>query len=304
MVWYMNLTDEQISKIFELASMENKILSKDITSNDITEALIEIESKLYSFTSGIKITSFEDKKILIADDLELSIYQLSTILKKIGINPCIARHKSDAISEIQKVNYDCIIIDLFMPESSDGLDLIKEAMLRKDENNKDTKIVVISGTDDNNLVEQCYELGIDLFIQKDKDWHSKLLKYMGSAFQSEKSLSYSRYVIDNKITAFILKKFNDEKVFNALIKNINSSVITGIKHVLFDLREITSFDTENAYIFAEIYKICAENKGKFVLANPSNDIKEALSFAYLKDIIPITTSIEEAVRIINLDEHN
>lgn len=295
----MNLTDEQLNKIFELASMEHKFSAENITSRDVTEALIEIERKIYSFSAGVKINSFEDKKILIADDLELSIYQLTTILKKIGIMPCVARYKEEAISELQKVNYDCVIIDLFIPDSSDGIELIKEAMLRKKESGKDTKIVVISGTDDTDLIEKCYELGIDFFIPKDKDWHSKLLKYLGSSFQADKSVSFSRYVINNNIVSFIVKKFNDEKVFNVLLKNVNTSVLTGVKNVLFDLREITTFDTENAYIFADIYKICAENGGKFVLLNPSNDVKEALSFAYLDGIIPIVATVEEAVNLIN-----
>ncbi len=295
----MNLTDEQLNKIFELASMEHKLSAENITSRDVTEALIEIERKIYSFSAGVKINSFEDKKILIADDLELSIYQLTTILKKIGIMPCVARYKEEAVSELQKVNYDCVIIDLFIPDSSDGIELIKEAMLRKKESGKDTKIVVISGTDDTDLIEKCYELGIDFFIPKDKDWHSKLLKYLGSSFQADKSVSFSRYVINNNIVSFIVKKFNDEKVFNVLLKNVNTSVLTGVKNVLFDLHEITTFDTENAYIFADIYKICAENGGKFVLLNPSNDVKEALSFAYLDGIIPIVATVEEAVNLIN-----
>ena len=295
----MNLTDEQLNKIFELASMEHKLSAENITSRDVTEALIEIERKIYSFSAGVKINSFEDKKILIAADLELSIYQLTTILKKIGIMPCVARYKEEAVSELQKVNYDCVIIDLFIPDSSDGIELIKEAMLRKKESGKDTKIVVISGTDDTDLIEKCYELGIDFFIPKDKDWHSKLLKYLGSSFQADKSVSFSRYVINNNIVSFIVKKFNDEKVFNVLLKNVNTSVLTGVKNVLFDLHEITTFDTENAYIFADIYKICAENGGKFVLLNPSNDVKEALSFAYLDGIIPIVATVEEAVNLIN-----
>ena len=74
----MNITDEQINKIFELASMEKK---ENITLEDISEALIKIERKIYSFSVGVKVDSLEDKKVLIADDLELSIYQLSTILK-------------------------------------------------------------------------------------------------------------------------------------------------------------------------------------------------------------------------------
>lgn len=291
----MDISEEQVSKIFELASMESRLSQNNITSKDISEALIAIERKIYSFSSGIKIDSLEDKKILIADDLELSIYQLSTVLKKIGIVPSIARHKEEAIAEIHKVKFDCVIVDLFIPDSSDGLDLIREAVNKKQQDNLNMKIVVISGTDDSALVEHCYELGADFYIQKDKNWHSKLLKYLSSTFQSDKNVAFTRYIINNDIVSYIIKRFNDAKVFDVLVKNINSSMFTGLKNVLFDLKEVTAFDIENAYIFADIYKICAENGGKFILVNPSTSVKEALSFAYLEDIIPFANSVEDAV---------
>jgi len=294
----MNITDEQLDKIFELASMDKRASQGSITSNDISEALIEIERKIYSFDTGIKIDSLGDKKILIADDLELSIYQLSTILKRIGITPRVARHKDEAVSEIQKVQFDCVIVDLFIPDSSDGFELIQSAVKRRTETGIYTKIVVISGTDDSSLIEHCYELGVDFYIQKDKDWHSKLLKYLSTSFQSDKNIAYTRYVINNNIVSYIVKSFNDAKVFDSVIKNINSSIFTGLKNVLFDLREITAFDVDNAYIFADIYKLCAENGGKFVLINPSADVKEALSFAYLEDVIPYVSSVEDAVSLI------
>ncbi len=293
----MNISDEQINKIFELASMENKLSKEEITSADISEALIEIERKIYSFSAGVKIDSLEDKKILIADDLELSIYQLTTVLKKIGIVPSIARHKEEALAELQKIHFDCVIIDLFIPDSTDGFELINEAVKKRNETSSYCKIVVISGTDDSSLVDHCYEMGIDFYIQKDKNWHSKLLKYLSTSFQSDKNVAFTRYVINNNIAAYIIKKFNEPKVFDALIKNVNSSMFSGLKNVLFDMKEITSFDVENAYIFADIYKICAENGGKFVLVNPSNSVKEALSFAYLEDVIPFAVSVEEAVSL-------
>ncbi|MBQ8887491.1 MAG: response regulator [Candidatus Gastranaerophilales bacterium] len=294
----MNITDEQVSKIFELASMQAKLANGEISSSDITEALIEIERKIYSFSSEFKINSLSDKKILIADDLELSIYQLGTLLKRIGITPSVARHKDEAVSELQKCHFDCVIIDLFMPDSTDGIDLIKAAVQRRSETGVYSKIVVISGTDDTSMVDYCYELGVDLYIQKDKDWHSKLLKYLSTSFQSEKNVAFTRYVINNDIVSYILKRFNDPKIFDVLVKNINSSMFTGLKNVLFDMREITTFDVDNAYIFADIYKICAENGGKFVLVNPSISVKEALSFAYLADIIPFVDSMEDAVSMI------
>ncbi len=294
----MNITEEQLSKIFELASMEKRLSNGNVTSSDISEALIEIERKIYSFSSEIKINSLEDKKILIADDLELSIYQLSTVLKRIGITPRVARHKDEAISELQKVQFDCVIIDLFIPDSSDGIDLIKFAVKRRSETGVYSKIVVISGTDDTSLIDTCYELGIDFYIQKDKDWHSKLLKYISTSFQSDKNVAFTRYVINNNIVSYIVKRFNEPKVYDSIMKNINSSMYTGMSNILFDLREITTFDIDNAYVFADIYKICAKNGGKFVIVNPSTTVKEALSFAYLEDVIPYANSVEEAVSII------
>ena len=298
MVENMNLTDEQINKIFELANMQDKLKRESISSNDITEALIEIERKMYSFSPEVKADSLENKKILIADDLELSIYQLSTVLKRIGVTPSVARHKDEALCELQKVQFDCVIVDLFMPDSADGFDLINAAVKKRTETGAATKIVVISSTDDNSLIDHCYELGVDFYIQKDKEWHSKLLKFLSSSFQSEKNIAFTRYVINNNIVSYFIKRFNEQRIFDSLIKNINSSMYTGLKNILFDLREVTSFDTENAYIFAEIYKLCAENGGKFVLINPSLNVREALSFAYLEDVIPYTTSVEDAVSLI------
>lgn len=299
MVVNMILTDEQINKILELASFEDRIGKKEITQSDISEALIEIERRIYSFSAEIKIDSLEDKKILIADDLELSIYQLSTVLKRIGVTPSVARHKDEALSELQKVQFDCVIVDLFIPDSSDGFDLIQAAVRRRTETGSNSKIVVISSTDDHSLVDHCYELGVDFYIQKDKDWHSKLLKYLSSSFQTDKNIAFTRYVINNNIVSYVIKRFNEQRVFDVLVKNINSAMYTGLKNVLFDLREITTFDAENAYIFADIYKICAENGGKFVLVNPSMHVKEALSFAYLEDVIPYANSVEEAVGILS-----
>ncbi len=299
MVENMNITDEQINKIFELADMQDKLKKDSISSNDITEALIEIERKLHSFTPEVKADSLEDKKILIADDLELSIYQLSTVLKRIGVTPSVARHKDEALCELQKVQFDCVIVDLFIPDSSDGFDLINAAVKKRTESGSASKIVVISSTDDTSLIDHCYELGVDFYIQKDKDWHSKLLKFLSSSFQSEKNIAFTRYVINNNIVSYFIKRFNESKIFDSLIKNINSSMYTGLKNVLFDLREVTSFDTDNAYIFAEIYKLCAENGGKFILINPSLNVREALSFAYLEDVIQYTNSVEEAVALVS-----
>jgi len=293
----MEITQEQINKIIELAGMTEKFSNKAIEPVNITEALIEIERKIYSFAAEVKGGFLENKKILIADDLELSIYQLSTILKKIGVTPIVARHKDEAEAELQKAQFDCVIIDLFMPDSSDGLELIKLTVKRRTDYNLNTKIIVVSGTDEDSLINECYDLGVDFYIKKDKNWHTKLLKFLSTSFQTDSNVAYTKYIIDNNIVSFVIKQFNDPSIFDSVIKSINSSLYLGIKNVLFDLKDVTSFDSDNAYIFADIYKICTEKGGKFILINPSMLIKEALSFAYLEDVIIYAKSIEDAIAI-------
>lgn len=292
----MNISDEQIKKIFELASMEQKMSLDEVSSKDISEALIAIERKIYSFSSEVKSEGMEKKKILIADDLELSIYQLSTLLKKIGIEPSVARTKEEAISELQKVHFDCVIIDLFLPDSADGFALIKTVVDKRINTNGNFSIVVISGTDDTSMTDACYAMGADFYIQKDQDWHSKLLKFLTSTFQSDNSTAFSKSVINNNIASYHIKKLNEVKVFEELKKSVNSGIYNGLNKVIFDLSDIVTFDVENAYIFAEIYKICAENNGKFIFVNPSNSIQDAMEFAYLTDVIPFYPSVDDAVK--------
>lgn len=294
----MEITKEQLNKIFELASMEKKLAAGNITSGEVSEALIEIERKLHAFSSDVKFEAFENKKILIADDLELSIYQLSTLLKKIGVTPRVARHKDEAVSEMQKAQFDCIIIDLFIPDSTDGLDLIKTAVQKRNETGFYSKIVVISGTDDSSLINTCYELGTDFYIQKDSDWHAKLLQYISNSLQSDKNASFIKSAVNSNTVSYILKRFNEHKIFDAVVKDINYSVFSGLKNVIFDLTEVALFDVDNAYIFAEIYKTCSENGGRFILVNPSLKVKEALAFAYLEDVIKYASSIDEALSML------
>mgnify|MGYP003319824040 CR=1 FL=1 len=100
----MEITNEQLSKLFELASMEDKLsVGNKVDSADISKALIKIERKIYSFSESVKMDSIQAKKVLIADDLELSIYQLNILLKRLGVTPIVARNKNEAIAIIMMV---------------------------------------------------------------------------------------------------------------------------------------------------------------------------------------------------------
>ena len=295
----MEITREQIKKLFELASMEYKLKNESLIPNDISEALIEIEKKLHTFQTDSKTTSFGDKKVLIVDDLELSIYQLNQMLKKIGIVPVIARKKDDALTEFNKVMFDCIIVDLFLPDSKDGFDVISQAAKYRREKNPNLKIMVISGTDDRSLIEYCYELGADIYVQKGPNWHNEILKYFSHVFQRKSNDAFTKYPAEHpNIVAYSIKKFNDNAIFDELIKDINSEVYAEKNNIILDMQDVTLFDIEFTRIFTDIYKTCASSGGLLVLVNPPQKIKDALSNAYLEGVIPLASSMEGAMRLI------
>ncbi len=98
--------------------------------------------------------------------MELSIFQLTSMLKKIGMNVYVARNKEEAISEFKKKHFDYLIVDLFLPDAQDGFAVVEEANKLKNEENKNFKMLVVSGTDDKQMVQKCYSLGVDEFIPK------------------------------------------------------------------------------------------------------------------------------------------
>ena len=112
--------DNDISeKIFELAGLN---IPEEITQVDIQKALIEIERKL-NFFSSANILEVQNKfNVLIVDDLELSIYQLTQMLKKMGTVPSVARSKEEAIAEMKKQKFDFIVSDLYLPD----LEVVKQ----------------------------------------------------------------------------------------------------------------------------------------------------------------------------------
>ena len=295
----MDITNAQVQKIIELASLENELDMENITQLDISKALVSIEQKLNFFGTNINFDNQKDvQNILIVDDLELSIYQLNQLLKKIGVTPSVARNKEEALGELRKKSFNFILIDLFLPDSKDGIALIEEAVKLRSENQPDLNILIMSGTDDKSLIDECYRIGADGYIAKSEMWHTEILKYLNSAMKRKDNQEFSKSVEGKNIISYSVSKLNSKKLFDDLIVDINSSVLAGYKNVLLNLEQVSTFDPDNAYVFAEIYKICAGNSGLFAMVNPSDKIKDALSFAYLDGIIPLFYSIESAVKYV------
>lgn len=292
----MELTNEQILKIIELAGLEETFEEGEVTSVDISKALIAIERKLNFFDTNINFNiDIANKNVLIVDDLELSIYQLSHLLKKIGVTPAVSRNKEEASAELKKKSFNYILVDLFLPDSSDGLWLIKEAEKIRKENKSDLKILVISGTDDKQLIDECYKLGADMYIAKSDKWHNDVLKYISTTTQDVYNADFKKHILSEDTVSYTLHRFNNQSIYDEFLADINSSLVAGQINVILNLENVIIFDADNAYIFAEIYKAVSNAKGNLAMINPSERIKYAISFAYLDGVIPTLTSEESAV---------
>lgn len=294
----MELTQEQIHKILELADKTNEINIQNVTTTDISRALVEIERKLNFFDVDVNFNS-ENKNVLIVDDLELSLYQLNQLMKKVGLRSFVARNKEEAKAELIRHSFHYLLIDLFLPDSEDGFSLIREAIELKNTGKQNYKIIVISGADEKELIDKCYKLGVDGYVTKTDTWHTDILKYMNTPNEHSENTLFRKTNVNEDIVSYHLRKFNDKKVFDAVNADLNAVILSGTPHIVMNLEKVMIFDPDNTYIFAEIYKACQNAGGSFLLVNPSEKIKEALSSAYLEGVIPTFPSLEDAIEYVS-----
>ena len=280
----MEINNEQLKKLFDLSDIET--LPEEAVSEDINKALIAIERKINSFCA--ETTSIPAEfSILIVDDLELSIFQFNQLLKKIGIVPTVARNKTEALAELKKKKFDYIVVDLFLPDAEDGIEIIEESV-RLREAKLTNKIIVMSGTDDKLLIEKCFKLGPvrGFFI---------ILKFITNTLTSKTHEDFFKYSINENICCYTINKFNTQKHIDLILKDVTTSVYTGYKNIIFNMENIKIFDEEQTTIFTELYKLCDTKGGKFIMVKISDAIKNALEDAFLNGIIPVYNSIDIAI---------
>lgn len=287
----MDINNEQLKKLFDLSELNIEV--NKAAPDDINKALISIERKMGSFAteSGGVPAEFN---ILVVDDLELSIYQFNQLLKKVGIVPTVARNKVEALAELKKKKFDYIVVDLFLPDAEDGIELIDECIKMR-EAKRTNKIIVMSGTDDKNLIEKCYKLGIDEFVPKSSNWHDQILKFITNSLTVKEHEDFFKYSINENICCYTINKFNGKRHIDALIKDVNTSLYTDFVNIIFNMENVKMFDEEYTNVFAELFKMCKAKGGQFMLVKISDSVKAALTDAFLDTLIPTFSSVDVAV---------
>lgn len=297
----VSITREQFENLIQLSDIEIAADTEEDPAELVSRALISIERKLNYFASPLSFFTAEVTNVLIVDDTELSIFQLSVMLEKIGMNVYVARNKEEALAEFKKKNFDFLVLDLYMPDYTDGFELIKEANRIRNEENKTFKICTISGTDNPQIIQEAYKLQIDEFIPKAPKWHEDVLKFISNTATRGLSDEFRRYYVNDNICALTLYKINNEKYVDKVIKEVNANVLTGKQNVIFNLEHIKIFSDAYSNLFSEVYKATSSKDGMFVLVKPCEDVIKALDYVFLGDAIQSFNTIEEAVEYIEMN---
>jgi two-component system chemotaxis response regulator CheY len=110
-----------------------------------------------------------DKKILIVEDVLLSLKMVSNFLMKEGFTNLHEYTESAeaweffAESQLSDEPVDLVLTDLNMP-GLDGMDLVRN--IKSDEMTGDVKIIIISADHDPLIIDEAMEIGADEYITK------------------------------------------------------------------------------------------------------------------------------------------
>jgi len=107
---------------------------------------------------------------MIADDSDAIRLVLKDILA-IGKHAVVAEavNGEEAVDLFLKNSPDLLLLDLAMPKK-DGLTVLKEII----EKNSQAKIVLITASDDQKIINQCLEIGASSYISKPFDFNEVL----------------------------------------------------------------------------------------------------------------------------------
>lgn len=105
-------------------------------------------------------------RVMIADDSDAIRFVLNDILT-IGNHDIVAEavNGAEAVEKFSQTNPDVMLLDLAMPKK-DGLTVVKEVIAKY----PSAKIILITASDNQNIINECLAAGAYAFISKPFDF--------------------------------------------------------------------------------------------------------------------------------------
>lgn len=146
------------------------ILKIDSIPNIGTSIFFDLILKRETLKEGLESQEMEQvsligKKALIVEDMEINAMLMKRYLKNIG---CEFRHALNgqlAIEFLKEGDFDFVLMDLQMPVM-DGITCTKEIRNLKNTELKNIPIIVISAADEDSIVKEALDAGVNSFVLK------------------------------------------------------------------------------------------------------------------------------------------
>jgi len=103
------------------------------------------------------------KKVLIADDNQVSFAYLEVLLKRMGIASIHAKNGLEVLKLIKNELPDIILLDIGM-ETMDGITVLE--VVKKDNQTSHIPVIMVSGDDSKETIKKCMRLGCVGYLAK------------------------------------------------------------------------------------------------------------------------------------------
>jgi len=147
-------------------------------------------------------------KILIIEDEQEIAQSIKDYFKTNGFQCETAENYTLALNKIENYNYDCILLDLMLPDG-DGFDILKELKQK----NKTEGVIIISAKETLDTRIEGFNLGADDFLTK--PFHLSELLVRMQALIRRKNFQGNNTITFNEISIDIFSKtvtINNEKL--------------------------------------------------------------------------------------------
>ncbi|MFQ5729868.1 MAG: response regulator [Waddliaceae bacterium] len=130
-------------------------------------------------------------EILVVDDNLLNQKVAVDILKILGHNVLTAENGKIALEMWKKGNYDLILMDIMMPEM-DGFQTTRAIRKMEKNRNKCISIIALTAQASKEIIEKCFDTGMDNFISKPVDFEKIEQKIGWASIEKAKDMEDER----------------------------------------------------------------------------------------------------------------
>jgi CheY-like chemotaxis protein len=140
-------------------------------------------------------------KLLVVEDDPASLELMSEVFTSLKAEVCAVNDSEKAVAIINQQRFDGIFLDLEMPNLN-GFDLAR--LVRKSSSNKSTPIIIVTGRDERQTMQEVFAIGATYFLQKPVDRQKlSILFRTVSGGMLENRRKYIRVPLQTEVTCIV-----------------------------------------------------------------------------------------------------